>query len=84
MRIKLHFHADVPGEARAILQAECRAYTKTAMMAAAEQQPLASWVAARHSPYSNPLNLTDESERELDFVAAAKLTGDPASELTAG
>ena len=75
---------DVPGEGRAILQAEYRAYTKTAMMAAAEQQELVAWVAAGHSPYSNPYNLADESGRELDFVAAARLTEDLASELAAG
>ncbi len=53
-------------------------------MTAAEQQELVAWVAAGNSPYSNPYNLTDESGRELDFVAAARLTDDLASELAAG
>ena len=59
-------------------------YTKAAAMTAAEQQELVSWVAAGNSPYSNPYNLADESGRELDFVAAARLTEDLASELAAG
>lgn len=53
-------------------------------MTAAEQQELASWVAAGNSPYGNPYILADESGRELDFVAATRLTGNLASELAAG
>lgn len=83
--MKLHFHADVPGAAQTILREEYRAYTKTAAVTAAEQQELVAWVAAGNSPYSNPYNLVaDESGRELDFVAAARLTDDLASELAAG
>lgn len=84
MRMKLNFHVDVPGAAQTILREEYRAYTKTAAVTAAEQQELVAWVAAGHSPYSNPYNLADESGRELDFVAAARLTEDLASELAAG
>ena len=83
--MKLHFHADVPSAAQTILREEYRAYTKTAAVTAAEQQELVAWVAAGNSPYSNPYNLVaDESGRELDFVAAARLTDDLASELAAG
>lgn len=84
MRMKLHFRAGVPGAVRAILREKYRAYAKTATMTAAEQQALAFWVAAGYSPYSNPYGLTDESGRELDFVAAARLTDELASELAAG
>lgn len=84
MRMKLHFHADVPGAVRAILREEYRAYANSAAMTAAEQQELVAWVAAGHSPYSNPYDLANESGRELDFVAAARLTDDLASELAAG
>ncbi len=84
MRMKLHFHADVPDAVRAILREEYRDYTKAAAMTAAEQQEFVAWVAAGNSPYSNPYNLTDESGRELDIVAATRLIGDLASELAAG
>ncbi len=49
MRMKLHFHADVPGAVQAILREEYRAYTKTAAVTAAEQQELVAWVAAGNS-----------------------------------
>lgn len=82
--MKLHFHAGVPSAVRAILREEYWAYTGTMAMAAAEQQALVSWVAAGHSPYSNPYDLADESGRELDFVAADRLTSELASEMAAG
>lgn len=82
--MKLNFHVDVPGAAQTILREEYRAYTKTAAVTAAEQQALASWLAAGHSPYSNPYDLADESGRELDFVTAARLTSELASEMAAG
>lgn len=84
MRMKLHFHAGVPSAVRAFLREEYRAYTGTTAMTAAEQQALASWAAAGHSPYSNPYNLADESGRELDFVTAVRFTSELASEMAAG
>lgn len=60
---------------------------------AAEQEfaELDAWVRQGNSPYSNPLNITDEQGREMPFIhalraekqLAAELVEEPEAEATA-
>ena len=81
MAAGLRFRASVPAELREYLRSEYREYTAKTAMTENERTALCRWVSRGNSLYGNPNHIAGEHGGELDFLAAARVRDELASEF---